>query len=391
MVYRHSEEEIQKYFLSEALNQSSLKVILSQGMEAYLDKREELKNQEELYYEERSYFVIGSGVDMWISHGEEYFKTRHHITLLTKKPSEVLMSITNQLFDEVYKSYLLASSELPEEERPVFAPSLDDIDLRNRINEIATSYGYQPTYGVEARINAVTRGCMAYWEELCKGVNKQILSSEEYAIIEGVVKSFQENETLRSLVFNHFQEGTSADVVLQLPLYFFMNVDCKALLDIVVVDHKRKAIIPMDIKTHGGYLASFNWSIKKHRYDIQAAFYTKALESVGKKHLANLLNRPEVEEYLIIPFSFIVQSTKKLSIPMVFVIEEETIEAATIGKTLPDGELYPGIVQALEKYKAWYETGFNMAETLENNKGLLNFPNVVHVNKNFAYKDFNLL
>ena len=57
------QSEIDKYFESDALSQSSLKKLLT-GINSFLNNQ---KEESELFYTEKGHFIIGSAVDMLLT------------------------------------------------------------------------------------------------------------------------------------------------------------------------------------------------------------------------------------------------------------------------------------------------------------------------------------
>jgi hypothetical protein len=120
-----------------------------------------------------------------------------------------------------------------------------------------------------------------YWEELKTAVGKQILSEEESTCISNVIESFRDHP----FTADYFVDGEGIDVVYQLPIPFDITdphysevLRCKALLDLVRINHNDKTIMPLDIKTLSGYILDFGQQVKSYRYDFQGAFYRLALE-----------------------------------------------------------------------------------------------------------------
>ena len=93
MIVRHTEEQINDYYERIGLNQSSLKVILEDGIQEYVMQVAQLTKQDDYYYEEKKHFIIGSAVDCRITHGEEVFLNKYHFSKLIKKPSDGAMSV----------------------------------------------------------------------------------------------------------------------------------------------------------------------------------------------------------------------------------------------------------------------------------------------------------
>jgi hypothetical protein len=126
-----------------------------------------------------------------------------------------------------------------------------------------------------------------------------------------------------------------------------MGIDCKALLDIAIVIKEEHRVIPIDLKTMSGSTLTFLDSVKKLRYDIQAAFYTLALQSY--------FNTSVIASYM-----FIVESTTYIGKPLVYQLDKTLMNIAEYGKEacVAEGVIMrksiKGITQLISDYK-WYE------------------------------------
>lgn len=80
--------------------------------------------------------------------------------------------------------------------------------------------------------------------------DKSILSKDELDLVENMKYLVLCNP----FVYDYFMNIGNKDIELihQLPIYFTCrNVECKALLDGVKINHKNKTIQPFDLKTIG--------------------------------------------------------------------------------------------------------------------------------------------
>ena len=305
-IYRASKEEVENYFNSDSISQSKLKLLLVSG-EAFMNVKEP-----ELFFEEKKHFLIGSAVDDWITMGEEYMDNNYYITQLENKPSSKVMSIIQQYY-----------SFLHNREDEEISDELQQDYLFVAIQE----HEYQSNWKRETRINKVLREGEEYFNMLLLSDGKTILSQEEYDTISNIVNKL----TTHPYTENYFDIGDNKfaeiDVFYQLPIYFRFEIDkvsvkCKALLDMVHVDHSTKTIIPFDIKTIGDYTKHFDKQSKKRRYDIQASWYIKALEAWRDTHY---------KDYTILDFRFVVASTTQECEPLVFETNQFFIDAGEHG------------------------------------------------------------
>ena len=179
----------------------------------------------------------------------------------------------------------------------------------------------------------------------------------------------------------YFQEDRLTEIIFQMSIDFtYERVDCKALLDMVIINHKDKTIQPIDIKTMGDYTINFPKSLRQRRYDIQAAFYVEALKSKGV-----------YATYEILPFKFIVESTIDPGNPLVFTCSQELLNIGKFGRPaykiignligaklgdknqiifLPYEEI-KGFNQLVEDYKYYLQNGFELDKRVRDNSSEL--------------------
>ena len=301
---------VEDYYINPAISQSQLKLLLGPDPSIFNTIQEP-----DLYFEEKKHFIIGDGVDMQLTRPIEEFSQKFHISNLQNKPSDTIKSIVNQVYDLVKEEVgSLADKGL----------------LRDHTFEIIDScndHNYQSNWKIETRIAKVVEA-WEYWEDLKQAEGKVVLSQEENDLISQIVMSIRTNPTTSK----YFETSKDVEILDQLAIYFsYCGIDCKALLDRVIVDHKNKTIQPIDFKTMGDQTLYFPKSLRQRRYDIQAAFYTEALKS-----------KKEYETYKILPFKFIVESTINPGNPLVFTCSQELLRIGQFGA--PKTYLYGKIV-----------------------------------------------
>lgn len=288
--------ELKEYYNNPRISQSKLKLLLT-GPEAFMHVKEP-----EMYFEEKKYFIIGSAVDCILTQSQKIFEETYHISNIKNKPSDIVKSILKQTFDKV----LLQNKEV--------GRIVGHVDV---ILECCNLHNYQSKWNDNTRVNKICE-FYEYWEDLKLSYGKQIISQEEYNIINNVVLSLRTNETTSK----YFKTDKLKEIVFQLPIFFtYDEIECKTLLDMVILDHGEKTIQPIDIKTIGDYTFNFPQALKLRRYDIQASFYTEALKS-----------QECYCGYKILPFKFIVESTIYPGNPLVFTCNKELLEIGKYGR-----------------------------------------------------------
>lgn len=140
---------------------------------------------------------------------------------------------------------------------------------------------------------------------------------------------------------------------------------CKGMLDCLVVNHKAKVIIPVDLKTGESPCKDFPMLYTSHRYYVQGALYREALKSIVD-------NDFELMGYTVKEFEFVYISKLNPNKPMRFLVEEDMHQAALHGFTDRYGYAYRGVYDLLEDY--YFSVENNNAEYTQeelDSKGLV--------------------
>lgn len=342
--------ETQKYYNNtEYISQSDLKRLLK-GPLFFVEGE-----TSDLYFEEKKYFTLGKLVDALVT-TPGFVNIEFHISTLENVPSDLIKSIIQQIYDNYYK------------------PEIGD-DIRSYADNILTccnDHNYQINWKDQTRVNKICE-YYEYWQELINSANKIIVDRETYEL----AISLAEKVKLGEYTKEYFEYNPNKEILYQVPIYFeYQDVKCKSLLDMIIIDNENKTIQPIDIKTIGDSIFTFQKALKYRRYDIQAAFYTLALEYYIKQN--------KLEGYEILPFKFIVCSTTNLKEPAaVYTCTENTLFTGRYGKN-PEVIFNPvdnieyvnlnyvkGFEELLEDYKWYMSKSFETDRILEEQLGEL--------------------
>src|SRR5690606_28322912 len=244
MVYRTSQEEINKYFEHPAINQSLLKKLISNHPNTVFQEKKSIR-----YYEEEEHFIIGSLVDAMMCSTQEEFNAIYYKSDVEKKPTGAVLSIIQWAFDNFdyeKKQWNESQDNIP---LPDDTPVEDLVNTpfwqyllycSCNYNEYYQTTRFKPNWQEDTRWTSVMKDTdiVPYLETLFKSKGKQIISKDEYNIADGIAMSFRSNPR----VAHYFDTNNSnLDFYLQLPIYFTVKVqidaeteeefECKALLD----------------------------------------------------------------------------------------------------------------------------------------------------------------
>jgi hypothetical protein len=331
------EEDVELYYESCALNQSKLKK-LKKGVEEYLKEDSS----------DKPHFVIGSAVDTLLT-GEKYsFNKKYYVSKLQNLPSELEMNMLKDIFN---------NSEIKN-------TPLQECDIEKTI----LKFNWQPSWKMETKINKLIDTGSGYYDELIASQGKTVLSVEQDTLIRNIVDSFQ-----HSIFGKRFLDSLPGhiDVYFQLPIYFkIKDVNCKALLDVLIIDNEKKTIEIIDLKTMEGSIINFPENAKKYDYFFQIAFYNLAVQNLFK----DLLDKG----FTIVSNKFLVQSKSHIKLPVTFVVEESVINDYIYGTEdkFYQGKLVKKGLPSFEKLVDIFNyhnegNGFYMDKIIEDFDGVL--------------------
>lgn len=148
---------------------------------------------------------------------------------------------------------------------------------------------------------------------------------------------------------HHVLKG-DIEIVYQANIAFELEgVECKALPDILIIDHKKRTIQIVDLKTTSSYDQNVMSSFMKFGYDYQAAWYTLALEAVTEQE-------GELYGYTVSPsFLFVFIDTVQGCEPICVKMSELDVDCAINGG-IRYGKYRKGILDIFREYVWHVET-----------------------------------
>lgn len=226
--------------------------------------REGFRNLSKLFEKVESPALrFGSAVDTMLTDGEEAFKNRF-IVCEFPPLSEALIGIAKELFG-LYGDRYRSIALIPDEDILVHTAS------------------YQPAWGNEAKLKHIRSKCGDYYKLLALSAEKEILSQKDYNDVIACVDELKSNPYTKWF-FNINPFDTRFEKVFQLKFKAeYEGIPVRCMFDELVVDHEKKVIHPIDLKTSGHPEELFEQSFITWRYMIQAQLYTYILEQVIKE------------------------------------------------------------------------------------------------------------
>lgn len=334
-----SQEAVLEYYNSEALGQSKAKLLLGN----LADFNKEFDSSAE-------HFLLGSAIDCILTSTKEVFENTYYISKIEKKPSEAVIKILDYVYEDLlqdYSEHLEVVETEQEKTVTTFAEFVGELKQWSAyILDACKKAEWQPRWGDEAKLKNIIEGNEEYFTDLCNAFGKKVLSKPQVEIIKKVVNSLKSHPRTSGFFDREYAENAfNTDFYYQFPIYFeYRGVKCKALLDLVVVDKNALgeiiSVTGVDLKTMSGNTYNFSDSIKKRRYDIQAAWYCLALQ-----HYFNLLESPEVLK----PFHFVVESTTSPGKPLNFQVDNSLLNIGRFGRkaiSLHETDMFNGDIEA---------------------------------------------
>ena len=334
MIYKASQETVDKYFQNTGYLSSTLLKSFIKGYDYYLATKREMEEEgsSDKYFDEpKDHFIIGSALDMSLTHVESDFTSNYYISTLSEKPSETEISIIKYVYDK-----RITQIPLGEGITPVTMGNF--LDHTNLLTEAFDYHKYQPRYGFDAKKKAFDNTKVStYWNELLLSANRQIITLEDLVLINALKGAFLNSSTTSYI----FRDSDNIDIFYQVPVYVRINnVRCKILIDMVVVDYERRIITLYDIKTMNDGVMLFPNDFRKRRYDIQAGFYhyvstfnNSLILSLRVNYTSDTRKREILDFCMIDDFKFIVGSKSfPNSTPVVYSVGMEKLNEIINGK-----------------------------------------------------------
>lgn len=259
-------------------------------------EREGFNNLSHLYDKiESPSLTFGSAVDALITGNDDEFINKFYIADVIPI-SDKLVEIVKAIYKECKCDYL---SDVPDEV----------------ILNIANNFSYQKNWRDDTRVRVIRENCTEYYRHLVNAGDKQVLSMDVYRKALNTVKVLKESKSTGFYFAANNPLDNDTERFYQLKfkakLYY---IGYKCMMDEVIVSHKDKTIIPIDLKTSFHYENEFPISFLQWRYMHQARLYYRILKD-------NLEKDDYFKDFELLDYRFIVINGDSLK-PLVWVFED---------------------------------------------------------------------
>lgn len=214
-------------------------------------------------------------------------------------------------------------------------------DYSGKFREIATKLQVYKSYSDQKLTDTLVSAGSEYFKDKMTSRGKILIKPEMWALA---------SHTAATLITHPFTAKYFATGVKDVDIFYQFKFDtvvngrrCKGMLDCLVVNHKAKVIIPVDLKTGESPCKDFPILYTTHRYYVQGGLYREALKSIVD-------NDFELMGYTVKEFEFVYISKLNPDRPMRFLVSEDMHQAALNGFTDRFGYEYRGIYDLLDDY-----------------------------------------
>lgn len=213
--------------------------------------------------------------------------------------------------------------------------------------EACESENYGGTWKPQTKMDKI-KACIPYLKQLVFAKGKTIVSKETMDKGMNAAMSLKTHEATKGLFVN---DNPNLKYYFQLPVFGVIeDVECKALLDLVIVDLVNKTIYIYDIKTMAGDTIKFQYNVRSFRYDIQAAHYAALVSYAVNK---------ETGENWDVKYNFAVESSTHAGTPVVYTTDNTFLLGGWKGvpEVIVNGQVlrgsYPGVLELIAQYKEY--------------------------------------
>lgn len=283
--------------------------------------------------EESEALLLGDAFDTLMFDGEEVFNEKFHISTMNN-PLPSKQSYAGKLMDAMLQLLKEGYSHFP----TLYDLSYDRIETKTSNKEkIITEFEKENGH--------------LYVQYLIDNWTKTVISQDQYDQLVKMKYQVLDNQFVnRYFVENPIKDAESyhennCDLFYQKAiLWEEKGVECKALLDIIEVDHNKKEITPIDLKTTFVSDHNFDGSVLKWDYVHQAGFYMMGVTKWRD------INYPD---YNIKNFRFVFVDKNCNFEPAIYQVSDKDLNISIWGGKTKSGYPVRGIMGLIDDLK-WH-------------------------------------
>jgi hypothetical protein len=242
---------------------------------------------------ESTSLTFGSAVDSIITGGMEEFEERFVVADFNEEVPDAIAKVVHACYNQFSYKY----------------NSLNQIPMQEFI-PVTEECKYQLNWKPETRVKVVREKGEALYCSMLLAQGREVISAAMY---DDVMKAVDALKTSRATSW-FFAKDNPIDNIERLYQLKFKGshngINYRCMMDLVVVDHDRKLILPCDLKTSYKPEWDFYKSFVEWRYHIQARLYSRLLKQ-------NLEKDPYFKDFKVLDYKFIVVNKATLK-PLVW-------------------------------------------------------------------------
>lgn len=236
--------------------------------------------------------TFGSAVDSIITGGEEEFNDRFMVAEFPNTPDSIIV-IVREIF-KLYKDNYNSLLDIPD----------------SYILSVSNSYSYQLNWKPETRVKVIKEKGEAYYELLFLSENKTILDTDTYKDVLNTVDALKSSPATK-WYFEKDNPFVNIERLYQLKFKGELDgIPFRNMADLIIVDHDKKEVTPIDLKTSGKPEWNFYKSFIEWQYSIQARLYWRIIRQ-------NMDKDEYFKDFTLNDYKFIVVNRKTLT-PLVW-------------------------------------------------------------------------
>lgn len=209
---------------------------------------------------------FGSMVDTLITEGFDVFNNKF-LVVEEVLSSEGVKNIVKDLFN-LYKDKYTKLLDIPKTE----------------VLSIAKLQGFRNNWKDETIYKHIIDNGESYYALLNLSQTKTIVSADDFTKAIRTYNTLKESASTRSYFKADDVFNNNLKRYYQLKfVHDYLEVKCKIMLDLVIVNYEEKVIIPIDLKTTSLKEWDFPKAYVNYRYDLQASLYWSVLNDIIKE------------------------------------------------------------------------------------------------------------
>lgn len=251
--------------------------------------------------------TFGSAVDSIITGGTEEFNSRFFVSKFPSL-SPTFYNIVKRLFQSYSNKY----------------DKLEDIP-NNEIISTTEALDFYTHWKPQTRVKAIIEQGSEFYRLLYLAKDKTVIDTKTYQDVLNTVEALRNSESTK-WYFQKDNPFEDTERLYQLKFKETLNgVDYKCMADLIIAQHDKKVIIPVDLKTSSKPEWDFYKSFIEWRYDIQSRLYFRIIKAAIEKD-------DYFKDFTLMPYKFIVVNKNTLT-PLVWEFPlTDSIGTITIGK-----------------------------------------------------------